>query len=122
VHIWRPAGHASNELALVEARIEMIQLTWGRPDPTYRQTFSPDGSAAGEELPETGPDRALAATTAIATLCVIGDVTMITMFAVSAAPERPLAVIAVAASLTRIACSIIVIRTATQMRRRSQAP
>jgi HAAS len=72
-------------------------------------------------LPESGPHRALVATTAIATLCVLGDVTMITLFAVSAAPVRPLAVIAVAASLTRIACSIIVIRTATQMRRRSQA-
>jgi hypothetical protein len=70
-------------------------------------------------LPETGPHRALVATTAIATLCVIGDVTVITMFAVSAAPARPLALIAVAASLTRIACSLIVIRKATQMRRRS---
>jgi hypothetical protein len=70
-------------------------------------------------LPEASPHRALAATTAIATLCVIGDVTVITMFAVSAAPVRPLAVIAVAASLTRIAFSIIVIRKATQMRRRS---
>ena len=58
----------------------------------------------------------------IGTPCIIGDVTMITMFAVSAAPASPLAVIAVAASLTRIACSIIVIRTATQMQRRSQAP
>lgn len=73
-------------------------------------------------LPETSPHRALAATTAIATLCVIGDVTVITMFAVSAAPARPLALIAVAASLTRIACSLIVIRTATQMRRRCHAP
>jgi HAAS len=73
-------------------------------------------------LPESGPHRALVATTAIATLCVLGDVTMITLFAVSAAPVRPLAVIAVAASLTRIACSFTVIRTATQMRRRSQAP
>ena len=73
-------------------------------------------------LPETGPHRALVATAAIATLCVIGDITVITMFAMSAAPARPLAVIAVAASLTRVACSIIVIRTATQMRRRSKAP
>ena len=70
-------------------------------------------------LPEASPHRALAATTAITTLCVIGDVTVITMFAVSAAPVRPLAVIAVAASFTRIAFSIIVIRKATQMRRRS---
>jgi hypothetical protein len=34
-------------------------------------------------LPETGPRRALAATTAIAVLCMIGDLTMITMFMVS---------------------------------------
>jgi roadblock/LC7 domain-containing protein len=73
-------------------------------------------------LPEASPHRALAATTAIAALCLIGDVTVITMFAVSATPARPLAVIAIAASLTRIAFSIIVIREATQMRRRCQTP
>jgi hypothetical protein len=70
-------------------------------------------------LPETGPRRALAATTAIATLCIIGDLTVITMFMVSGAPTRPLAVIAIAASLTRIACSITTVRHATRMRSRS---
>jgi hypothetical protein len=70
-------------------------------------------------LPETGPRRALAATTAIATLCLIGDLTVITMFMVSDAPTRPLAVIAIAASLTRIACSITTVRHATRMRSRS---
>ena len=70
-------------------------------------------------LPETGPRRALAATIAIATLCIIGDLTMITMFMVSGAPTRPLAVIAIAASLTRIACSITTVRHATRMRSRS---
>ena len=70
-------------------------------------------------LPETGPHRALAATTAIATMCIIGDLTMITMFMVSSAPTRPLAVIAIAASLTRIACSIT-LRHATRMRSRLQ--
>jgi hypothetical protein len=70
-------------------------------------------------LPETGPRRALAATTAIATLCIIGDLTMITIFMVSSTPTRPLAVIAIAASLTRIACSITTVRHATRMRRRS---
>jgi hypothetical protein len=65
-------------------------------------------------LPEAGPRRALAATTTIATLCVICDATMITMFTVSGGPAGPLAVAAVAASLTRIACSIIVIRKSTQ--------
>jgi hypothetical protein len=71
-------------------------------------------------LPEASPHRALAATAAIGTLCVISDVTMITISAVSAVPVRPLAVLAVAGSMTRIACSIIVIRTAAQMRRRCQ--
>jgi hypothetical protein len=73
-------------------------------------------------LPEAGPHRALAATTTIGTLCVLSDATMITMFTVSGGSTGPLAVIAVAASLTRIACSIIVIRTAAQMWRGSQAP
>ena len=71
-------------------------------------------------LPEASPHKALAATAAISTLCVISDVTMITIFAVSAVPVRPLAVLAVAGSLTRIACSIVVMRTTAQMRRRSQ--
>jgi hypothetical protein len=71
-------------------------------------------------LPETGPRRALAATTAIATLCIIGDLTMITIFMLSGTPTRPLAVIAIAASLTRIACSITTLRHATRMRSRSR--
>jgi hypothetical protein len=65
-------------------------------------------------LPEAGPRRALVATTAVGALCLVADITMITIFAVSAAPAPPLAVIAVAASLTRIACSIIVIHKSTQ--------
>jgi hypothetical protein len=71
-------------------------------------------------LPETSPHRALAATIAIGTLCLISDSTLITMFAVSATAARPLAVIAVAASLTRIACSSVVIRTATRLRRQCE--
>jgi len=71
-------------------------------------------------LPETGPRRALAATITIAAICIIGDLTVITMFMVSDAPTRPLAVIAIAASLTRIACSITTVRHATRMRSRSR--
>jgi HAAS len=67
-------------------------------------------------LPETSPHRALAATTAIAALCLIGDLTMITSYLLSGMPARPLAAIAVTVSLTRIAASIIVMRHATQMR------
>jgi hypothetical protein len=67
-------------------------------------------------LPETGPRRALAATLAIAMLCMIIDVTMITLIMVSGAPSRPLMIIAFAASLTRIACSITTVRHANLMR------
>jgi HAAS len=67
-------------------------------------------------LPETDPHRALAATTAIAALCVIGDLTMIAVYLLSGTPTRPLAAIAIAASLTRIACSITTIRRCLRMR------
>jgi hypothetical protein len=70
-------------------------------------------------LPETGPHRALAASTAIATLCIIADLTMITIFMVSGTPIAPLAVIAIAASLTRITCSITTLQHTTRMRSRS---
>jgi len=69
-------------------------------------------------LPETGPHQALAASNAIATLCIMADLTMMTIFMASGMPTRPLAVIAIAASLTRIACSITTVRHATQMRSR----
>jgi len=67
-------------------------------------------------LPETGPRRALAATIAIAMLCMIIDLAMITMIMVSGAPTRPLMIIAFAASLTRIVCSITTVRHAKLMR------
>ena len=67
-------------------------------------------------LPETGPHRALAATIAIAMLCMIIDLTMITMVMVSGGPTGPLMIIAVAASLTRIVCSITTVRHANLMR------
>ena len=63
-------------------------------------------------LPETGPRRALAVTIAIAMLCMIIDLTMIM---VSGAPTRPLMIIAFAASLTRIVCSITTVRHANVM-------
>jgi hypothetical protein len=71
-------------------------------------------------LPETGPHRALAATTAIAAMCIIGDLTMITIFMLSSTPAPPLAVIAIAASLTRLACSITTLQHTTRLR--SQSP
>ena len=35
----RKRARTSDELELAEARIEMVRLGWGRPDPTYRQLF-----------------------------------------------------------------------------------
>lgn len=61
-------------------------------------------------LPETNPHRALTATTAIAALCLIGDLTMITICLGSGMPARPLAAVAIAASLTRVAGSITTMR------------
>jgi hypothetical protein len=69
-------------------------------------------------LPEASPRRALAATAGIAALCIIGDVTMITVLLLSGTPTRPLAVTALAASLTRIAYSITTVRHTLRMRSR----
>jgi hypothetical protein len=61
-------------------------------------------------LPETSPHRALTAVIAIAALSTIGDLTMLSLLAASTTAGRPLAAIAIAASLARVICSIIVIR------------
>ena len=66
-------------------------------------------------LPETGPRRALSATITIAMLCMIIDLTMITMIMVSGGSARPLMIIAFAASLTRIVSSITTVRHANLM-------
>jgi hypothetical protein len=63
-------------------------------------------------LPEAAPGPALAATAVIAGLCIGGDLTMIGLFVASETPVRPLAIIAVAASMLRIACGITVIARA----------
>jgi hypothetical protein len=73
-------------------------------------------------LPETGPYRALTATIAIAALCLVGDLTMITMFLASGVPTRPLATVALAVSFTRVVCSVATMWQATRMRSRSGMP
>ena len=35
----RKGARTANELALAEARVEIVRLGWGHPDPTYRQIF-----------------------------------------------------------------------------------
>jgi hypothetical protein len=68
-------------------------------------------------LPETGPHRALVAATAIAALCVIGDLTMITSYVLSGMPARRLAAVAVAVSLIRVAAGVTTMRSAGRMHR-----
>ena len=70
-------------------------------------------------LPEASPYRALTATTAIAAIALAGDLTVITLYMRSGAPVRPLAIPAIGASLIRIACSVVILRHATLMRRDS---
>lgn len=66
-------------------------------------------------LPEASPQRALTATVAIATLTLIGDVTVIGLY-LSSTAVRPLAILAISASLIRIAGSLVTIHHATPMR------
>jgi hypothetical protein len=63
-------------------------------------------------LPEATPGQALAATAVIAGLCIGGDLTMIGLLMASGSTMRPLAVMAIAASIIRIACGITVIARA----------
>jgi hypothetical protein len=69
-------------------------------------------------LPEASPRRALAATIAVAAFALTGDVAVIGVYLVSGRPMYPLAAIAVAASLTRIICSVIAARHAAVLRNR----
>jgi HAAS len=61
-------------------------------------------------LPEATPRRALSATLAVAALALTADTVVIASYAWSAAPAQLLGAIAVAASLTRIACSAVALR------------
>ena len=63
-------------------------------------------------LPEASPQPALAATITIAALALAGDLTVIATYLRSEIPAQPVAVFAIAASLTRIACSLLTMRHA----------
>jgi hypothetical protein len=69
-------------------------------------------------VPEAGPRRALLATTAVAVLALTGDVLVIVLYGLSTLSVWPLGLVAVAASLTRIVCSILVVRRSVALRRR----
>jgi len=72
-------------------------------------------------LPEASPHRALTAAMAIATLTLIGDVTVIGLY-LSSTAVRPLAILAISASLIRIAGSLVTLHHATLMRHRIRPP
>ena len=67
-------------------------------------------------LPEVGPRRALTATTTIAALALVGDLTVIAVYPPSRIPGQPLALLALAATLTRIVCGPITMRHTAAMR------
>jgi hypothetical protein len=67
-------------------------------------------------LPESGPGRAITVTQIIAGLCTAVDLTMIGLFLASAIPMHPLAAVAVAASIIRIACGVSVFRRTVLIR------
>jgi hypothetical protein len=67
-------------------------------------------------LPEASPRRALSAVTVIATLCLAVDLAMITIFGLSDKAPEGVAIVAVAASLTRIACGIATNRHVVRVR------
>jgi hypothetical protein len=72
-------------------------------------------------LPEATPYRALTAIIAIAALALVGDLTVIGLYLRSIALQ-PLAILAISASLTRIAASGVALRHATAMRRHITRP
>jgi hypothetical protein len=67
-------------------------------------------------LPESSPRRALTAAIAIAALVLLGDLTVLAVYAGSKMPAQPLAALAITASLLRITCSITTLRHAIAIR------
>lgn len=68
-------------------------------------------------LPETGPARAVGAVIGLAGLVLAADTTVIALYIRSGVPAKPLAAVAIAASVTRIGCSLLTLRHATTIRR-----
>jgi len=73
-------------------------------------------------LPEASPRRALTATAALAGLVLVADTAIVAVYARSDIAWQPLGVIAVAASLARIACSITTLGRSTTMRHALTSP
>jgi hypothetical protein len=73
-------------------------------------------------LPEASAHGAATAVLAVAGLTVAGDVTIVGVHLASDAPATPLGIVAVAASLTRIVVSLVIVRRAAALRRRAAIP
>jgi hypothetical protein len=113
-HPWR-TGHIALLLAVPVLPLIVVAIA------TAATTLATTGSLI-RWLPETGTRRAMVAATAIAGLVVASDITMIVIYAGSAIPPQPLAIMAVAASLIRIGGSSFVLRHATVLRRDTSEP
>jgi hypothetical protein len=72
-------------------------------------------------LPETGPRRAVTATTVIAALAIVADLGLLTLCTPWSTLWQPLAIPAVAASLTRIGCGLVTLRHAAALRQTTPA-
>ena len=68
-------------------------------------------------LPEATAHQALAGAAMVAGLALVGDLVMISLYVRSGLPARPVGMIAVAASTTRMVCSVIVIARARARRK-----
>jgi hypothetical protein len=73
-------------------------------------------------LPEASARRAAGAVLAIAGLAIAGDVTTIGVYLGSDYLPTPLGIVAVAASLTRIGVSLVIVRHDAALRRRAAVP
>jgi hypothetical protein len=114
VGIWwllllRPHPWRTSVVALLAA-IPVLPLI-GVAVATAMGTFATTGRLM-RWLPEATPRRALLATVAVAVLALICDAALIASYAWSAAPAGLIGAVAIAASLTRMACSAVTVRHA----------
>ena len=108
----RPVAHRTDRLARGDPRppADRRRDRHRRRHPRHHRTsdaLAPGGNTGA------GPDRHDPSSPG---LCIAGDLTMIGLFLASEIPLRPLAIVAIAASIIRIACGITVIRRAGRMR------
>jgi hypothetical protein len=109
-HPWR-AGVAALLAAIPVVPLVAVALA------TAAGTFATTGRLV-RWLPEAGPRQALAAATAVGVLVVGADVSLVALYLGPGPTVRPLAIVAVAASVARIGCGLLAVRCVTTRRRR----